>query len=52
MVLTGRTLRWESQVTLRSDRENFFYTNRRRLFENGMLVREKTWNDVIPRDFQ
>ena len=52
VVLTGRTLRWESQVTLRSDRENFFYTNRRRLFENGKLVREKTWNETIPRDYQ
>ena len=24
----------------------------RRLFENGRLVREKTWNDTIKRDFQ
>ncbi|MEZ5418529.1 MAG: CocE/NonD family hydrolase [Vicinamibacterales bacterium] len=52
MVLKDRTLRWESRVTLRSDREQFFYTNVRRLFENGRLVREKTWNETIPRDFQ
>ena len=39
-------------VTLKSDRENFFYTNVRRLFENGVLVREKTWTETIPRDYQ
>jgi hypothetical protein len=52
IVLTGRTIRWESDVTLRSDRVSFFYTNVRRLFQNGALVREKTWNETIPRDFQ
>ena len=25
---------------------------RRRLTENGELVREKTWNRTIPRDYQ
>ncbi len=50
--LPDRTLRWEARVTFRSDRENFYYTNVRRLLENGTLVREKTWTDTIPRDFQ
>ncbi|MDH4065370.1 MAG: hypothetical protein OEW19_13305, partial [Acidobacteriota bacterium] len=52
VTLKDRTLRWESQVTLKSDRVSFFYTNVRRLFENGVLVREKTWNETIPRDYQ
>jgi len=52
VVLPGRTLRWESEVTLTSDRTTFHYTNVRRLFENGVLRREKRWTDAIPRDFQ
>ncbi|MEZ5291768.1 MAG: CocE/NonD family hydrolase [Vicinamibacterales bacterium] len=52
VVLPGRTLKWESTVTLTSDRTTFHYTNVRRLFENGTLLREKRWNEAIPRDFQ
>jgi uncharacterized protein len=50
--LPGRTLRWQSVVIFRSDRENFYYSAVRRLLENGSLVREKKWEDTIPRDFQ
>jgi predicted acyl esterase len=50
--LPGRTLVWDAELTFRSDRENFFYTYRRRLTENGRPVREKTWNETIPRDYQ
>jgi putative CocE/NonD family hydrolase len=50
--LPGRTLVWDAELTFRSDRENFFYTYRRRLTENGKPVREKTWNETIPRDHQ
>jgi putative CocE/NonD family hydrolase len=50
--LPGRKLVWDAELTFRSDRENFFYTYRRRLTENGKPVREKTWNETIPRDYQ
>jgi len=50
--LPDRTLRCESVVVFRSDRANFYYSGRRRLLVNGALVREKTWEDTIPRDFQ
>ncbi len=50
--LEGRTLIWEGELLFRSDLENFYYTYTRRLFENGALVRERTWTDTIPRDFQ
>jgi hypothetical protein len=50
--LENRTLVWEAELLFRSDLENFYYTYTRRLLENGILVREKTWNDTIPRDFQ
>jgi putative CocE/NonD family hydrolase len=52
VTLPGRTLRWESAVVFRSDRDNFHYSAVRRLFENGTLIREKKWDDTIPRDLQ
>ena len=50
--LPGRKLVWDAELSFRSDRENFLYSYRRRLTENGKLVREKTWTQTIPRDFQ
>ena len=50
--LPGRTLVWDAELTFRSDRDNFFYSYRRRLTENDKPVREKTWNQTIPRDYQ
>jgi hypothetical protein len=50
--LAGRTLTWEGRLSFRSDLENFHYAYTRRLLKDGALVREKTWNDTIPRDFQ
>jgi putative CocE/NonD family hydrolase len=50
--LPGRTLLWEAELSFSSDRDNFHYSYRRRLSENGELKREKTWTDTIPRDFQ
>jgi putative CocE/NonD family hydrolase len=50
--LPGRTLLWEAELSFSSDLNNFHYSYRRRLSENGKLLREKTWTDTIPRDFQ
>ena len=50
--LADRTLVWESLTSLSSDRESFTYRCTRRLLRDGALVREKTWEDVIPRDHQ
>jgi uncharacterized protein len=50
--LKDRTLTWECDIHFRSDRTSFHYTGTRRLRQDGRLVREKTWNDTIPRDFQ
>ena len=52
VVLPDRTLKWESEVTFKSDLENFYYKSVRRLHKDGVLVREKTWEDTIPRDHQ
>jgi putative CocE/NonD family hydrolase len=50
--LPDRTLRWESTVLFRSDRQNFYYAGMRRLLKDGILIREKTWEKTLPRDFQ
>jgi len=50
--LKDRTLRWEGALEFRSDETTFFYTFYRKLFENDELLREKTWQEAIPRDHQ
>ena len=50
--MKDRTLSWEAKLLFRSDLENFYYTYTRRLLQDGKLVREKTWTDTMPRDFQ
>jgi putative CocE/NonD family hydrolase len=50
--LPGRTLRWEAQAGFRSDRDSFFLTYVRRLLRDGVLIREKSWTETIPRDHQ
>jgi len=52
VTLRDRTLRWESTVHFRSDRQNFYYTGVRRLLKDGVLLREKSWEKTIPRDNQ
>ena len=50
--LKDRTLTWEGRTSFRSDLKNFYYSYTRRLLRDGELVREKTWEDTIPRDYQ
>ncbi len=52
VALAGRVLRWESCLSFRSDRKAFRYSYVRRLLKDGALVREKSWDEAIPRDFQ
>ncbi|MEQ9561716.1 MAG: CocE/NonD family hydrolase [Woeseiaceae bacterium] len=52
VTLPGRVILWEAELVFRSDRDNFHYHYVRRVSENDELVREKTWDETIPRDFQ
>jgi len=52
VTLPDRTLEWQSDAEWRSDRDNFYYVCKRRLLKDGQLVREKLWQDTIPRDHQ
>jgi predicted acyl esterase len=45
-----RTVKLEGDLSVTSDRENFYYSFTRRALENGKLIREKTWEETIPRD--
>ena len=46
----NRTVTVEGDLSLTSDRKNFYYTYTRRVLENGKLIKEKTWEETIPRD--
>jgi putative CocE/NonD family hydrolase len=48
----NRRLEWEAELEFVSDEVDFHYSYTRRLRENGRLLREKTWTETIPRDFQ
>ncbi len=48
--LGDRTLIVEGDLSFTSDREVFFYVYTRRVLEDGKLIREKTWEEAIPRD--
>jgi putative CocE/NonD family hydrolase len=50
--LEGRLLLWEADLSFTSDFDNFYYRYSRRLSENGKKLREKSWTETIPRDFQ
>ncbi len=45
-------LRWESSLAFQGDTKDFHYTYKRRLLRDENLVREKSWDETIRRDFQ
>ena len=52
MAASGRVVQVKAEVDVRSDATVFHVAVKRRLYENGALVREKEWQEDIPRDFQ
>lgn len=50
--LKGRTLVWSGHLSFTSDAHNFFYKYTRELRKDGALIKTKTWQETIPRDFQ
>jgi len=50
--LKDRTLDFEQNVEFKSDPENFYLTFHRWVSVNGTLLREKVWEETIPRDHQ
>jgi hypothetical protein len=50
--LHDRVLVWRTRLDLRSDKTQFFYRYTRQLRSNGKLIRQKNWEETIPRDHQ
>jgi putative CocE/NonD family hydrolase len=50
--LQDRTLRFEQDVEFSSDETNFRLIFRRRVRQDGELIHEKSWDEIIPRDYQ
>lgn len=50
--LRDRTLRFEQEVSFSSDDRSFRLIFDRRVLEDGKLIREKRWDETIPRDYQ
>jgi len=48
----GRVLTFRDHLTMRSDKQNFYYAYTRELLENGQRIRRKNWQETIPRDHQ
>ena len=50
--LPGRRLELATHIEVRSDEAEFHVIFTRRIRENGKLLREKTWQENIPRTYQ
>jgi len=52
ITLADRVLAWRANLQVRSDAGHFYYELRRELRKDGVRIREKSWTEAIPRDFQ
>lgn len=50
--LPSRVLLFEGSLIFTSDKSFFYYTYTRTVYENGTVLRTKTWKEKIRRDFQ
>jgi uncharacterized protein len=48
----GRTITWRGTMELSSDARDLHHRYRRVLTENGTTIRERRWDETIPRDHQ
>jgi predicted acyl esterase len=50
--LQGRVLEWQGHLSVTTDQSNFFYSYTRELRQNDQLIKQKTWRETIPREYQ
>jgi uncharacterized protein len=50
--LKGRELRWRGHLSVTTDQKNFYYKYTRELLKDGQIVKQKTWEETVPRDHQ
>jgi predicted acyl esterase len=52
MALKESVLTWQGHLSLTSDAKNFYYKYTRDLLKDGRPLKQKTWEETIPRDHQ
>jgi uncharacterized protein len=50
--LKDRVLTWRGHLSVTSDERKFFYKYTREVLKDGQMVKQKTWEETIPRDHQ
>jgi uncharacterized protein len=50
--LKGRVLTWKGHLSVTTDATNFYYQYTRELWKDDGLVKQKTWQQTVPRDHQ
>jgi uncharacterized protein len=50
--LKGRELRWRGHLSVTTDQKNFYYKYTRELLKDGQMMKQKTWEETIPREHQ
>ncbi|HEU4400854.1 MAG TPA: CocE/NonD family hydrolase [Candidatus Polarisedimenticolia bacterium] len=50
--LKDRVLTWHGVLDFKSDAQNFYYHYTRSLLKDGLAIRDKSWDETIPRDLQ
>jgi putative CocE/NonD family hydrolase len=50
--LKGRVLTWQGHLSVTTDQKNFYYKYTREVFKDDQIVKQKTWEETIPRDHQ
>jgi uncharacterized protein len=50
--LQGPVLTWQGHLSITTDQRNFYYKYTRELLKDGQMVKQKTWEETIPRDHQ
>ena len=52
IVFKDRVLLWRGRLNVSSDAKSFYYKYTRELLKDGQTVKQKTWEETIPRDHQ
>jgi len=52
MPVKERKVSVRTYIDVRSNEQNFYILFKRQIFENDKLLREKVWNEIVPRVFQ
>ena len=52
MEFEGRTIELQTTIDITSDETNFYAVFLRKIFLNGVLLRQREWRETIKRDFQ